>query len=165
MPGGLHQQDIVINLLSMPRAVQDEVQAMRQEPEVELPVDEDAERPIPRTVGEALGGPSADWWRGRAWDDARHLHGSTLIDVPKATRAAFADLKLDVIGEVEKAETSEAKEEAWLKLSFVDALILNSVRSPGESQTQAVVRRVRHCLLYTSPSPRDLSTSRMPSSA
>ena len=24
---------------------------------------------------------------------------------------------------------------------------------------------IRHCLLYTSPSPRDLSTSRMPSSA
>ena len=26
-------------------------------------------------------------------------------------------------------------------------------------------QRVLHCLLYTSPSPRDLSTSRMPSSA
>ena len=26
-------------------------------------------------------------------------------------------------------------------------------------------RRIRRCLLYTSPSPRDLSTSRMPSSA
>ena len=25
--------------------------------------------------------------------------------------------------------------------------------------------KVEHCLLYTSPSPRDLSTSRMPSSA
>ena len=29
----------------------------------------------------------------------------------------------------------------------------------------ALVDRVRACLLYTSPSPRDLSTSRMPSSA
>ena len=28
-----------------------------------------------------------------------------------------------------------------------------------------VVTRSQHCLLYTSPSPRDLSTSRMPSSA
>ena len=27
------------------------------------------------------------------------------------------------------------------------------------------LRRLRDCLLYTSPSPRDLSTSRMPSSA
>ena len=25
--------------------------------------------------------------------------------------------------------------------------------------------KIQHCLLYTSPSPRDLSTSRMPSSA
>ena len=29
----------------------------------------------------------------------------------------------------------------------------------------AAARRLEHCLLYTSPSPRDLSTSRMPSSA
>ena len=29
----------------------------------------------------------------------------------------------------------------------------------------AVVGRINCCLLYTSPSPRDLSTSRMPSSA
>ena len=28
-----------------------------------------------------------------------------------------------------------------------------------------LVREIRGCLLYTSPSPRDLSTSRMPSSA
>ena len=34
--------------------------------------------------------------------------------------------------------------------------------------TPAVMKQVEHrraCLLYTSPSPRDLSTSRMPSSA
>ena len=30
---------------------------------------------------------------------------------------------------------------------------------------RADASRVRDCLLYTSPSPRDLSTSRMPSSA
>ena len=31
--------------------------------------------------------------------------------------------------------------------------------------TSAVVDEIMTCLLYTSPSPRDLSTSRMPSSA
>ena len=31
--------------------------------------------------------------------------------------------------------------------------------------SQAICRTDRYCLLYTSPSPRDLSTSRMPSSA
>ena len=30
---------------------------------------------------------------------------------------------------------------------------------------QTAVKHYFHCLLYTSPSPRDLSTSRMPSSA
>ena len=36
------------------------------------------------------------------------------------------------------------------------------VESGSETPTQTTVKR---CLLYTSPSPRDLSTSRMPSSA
>ena len=31
--------------------------------------------------------------------------------------------------------------------------------------TEAVFQQLKGCLLYTSPSPRDLSTSRMPSSA
>jgi len=43
----------------------------------------------------------------------------------------------------------------------VDALVL---ASKGASVT-AFVTRILLCLLYTSPSPRDLSTSRMPSSA
>ena len=42
------------------------------------------------------------------------------------------------------------------------------IRSKGEAGTGNIIEAVRHlrsCLLYTSPSPRDLSTSRMPSSA
>ena len=35
----------------------------------------------------------------------------------------------------------------------------------GELNTEGYERRYALCLLYTSPSPRDLSTSRMPSSA
>ena len=35
----------------------------------------------------------------------------------------------------------------------------------GGDYTHAVFPKLRACLLYTSPSPRDLSTSRMPSSA
>ena len=31
--------------------------------------------------------------------------------------------------------------------------------------TKAALEQIKACLLYTSPSPRDLSTSRMPSSA
>ena len=35
----------------------------------------------------------------------------------------------------------------------------------GEELTKNLINQVKPCLLYTSPSPRDLSTSRMPSSA
>ena len=58
----------------------------------------------------------------RSWTDAKHLRGSTLIDVPKATRAAYADLKVDLIERVDKAEGDVETEQAWMKLSFIDAL-------------------------------------------
>ena len=47
-------------------------------------------------------------------------------------------------------------------------LILGSLiarASQAESNPAQLVRSIFACLLYTSPSPRDLSTSRMPSSA
>ena len=42
---------------------------------------------------------------------------------------------------------------------------LGLIRSLGEAKVDIVLLLVGDCLLYTSPSPRDLSTSRMPSSA
>ena len=55
---------------------------------------------------------------------------------------------------------------------FVDQVKLFGFFSGHEVITIGVVfdflkrfASVQHCLLYTSPSPRDLSTSRMPSSA
>ena len=42
---------------------------------------------------------------------------------------------------------------------------ISSFRGPGLKEGLKILARVRDCLLYTSPSPRDLSTSRMPSSA
>ena len=38
-------------------------------------------------------------------------------------------------------------------------------RSMSQAVTACVEHNIMICLLYTSPSPRDLSTSRMPSSA
>jgi len=45
--------------------------------------------------------------------------------------------------------------------------VAEEIRAGGGIATavNADVSRVEDCLLYTSPSPRDLSTSRMPSSA
>ena len=39
------------------------------------------------------------------------------------------------------------------------------IKSPGINGLKIHYQMYRNCLLYTSPSPRDLSTSRMPSSA
>ena len=52
----------------------------------------------------------------------------------------------------------------------VDATISSTVDDESQPGTQALTQEqvegiIKSCLLYTSPSPRDLSTSRMPSSA
>ena len=51
-----------------------------------------------------------------------------------------------------------------VSLAEIETLALTVFRAQGcdEGNTAALART---CLLYTSPSPRDLSTSRMPSSA
>ena len=52
------------------------------------------------------------------------------------------------------------------RLSRIDQMLDDAVQSneiPGA--VALIARRGKVCLLYTSPSPRDLSTSRMPSSA
>ena len=50
-------------------------------------------------------------------------------------------------------------------LDVVEALVDLASRGLLLKDTWASITRVSFCLLYTSPSPRDLSTSRMPSSA
>ena len=51
---------------------------------------------------------------------------------------------------------------------LVDKLIISVAENPRKNPMfshQERIDLVKSCLLYTSPSPRDLSTSRMPSSA
>ena len=45
-----------------------------------------------------------------------------------------------------------------------EKLVLADANFPANTTNEKVIR-LDGCLLYTSPSPRDLSTSRMPSSA
>ena len=59
-------------------------------------------------------------------------------------------------------DTDRETTERFMKLNgYVDVLIPRG----GAGLIRAVVENSTICLLYTSPSPRDLSTSRMPSSA
>ena len=51
-----------------------------------------------------------------------------------------------------------------MKSIIVDGLIKKYEGDIAESKATVLIY-LMNCLLYTSPSPRDLSTSRMPSSA
>ena len=57
----------------------------------------------------------------------------------------------------------DGPEDIELRTISGDLVLLESVYPRGFAAGST--RRYRACLLYTSPSPRDLSTSRMPSSA
>ena len=59
----------------------------------------------------------------------------------------------------ERAMLKEAKRKARLAQKRAKKLLSSESSVPAEKE------EIRTCLLYTSPSPRDLSTSRMPSSA
>ena len=79
-----------------------------------------------------------------------------------AEDAFFGAIEIDSIPEESKDEVKKILEASHLVVGYVgQPLLLNNkldLNSPVPQQREA-------CLLYTSPSPRDLSTSRMPSSA
>ena len=70
----------------------------------------------------------------------------------------------------EVSRVFQADREAVLIWKFSALLMNRTWVVPGTShilfdQNGKVIEHIDYCLLYTSPSPRDLSTSRMPSSA
>ena len=66
---------------------------------------------------------------------------------------------------VNSFSSHEAVAEVILAISESDSFFKNLVFENHEKIKVVSGGQSRHCLLYTSPSPRDLSTSRMPSSA
>ena len=71
-----------------------------------------------------------------------------------------------IIAIVQPEELPDIKEEL-LKRKIYKFTVSSAKGQGKEIPVQEVYRGISHeiCLLYTSPSPRDLSTSRMPSSA
>ena len=65
------------------------------------------------------------------------------------------------------ATQNENVQRAFVMLAFYNIYKEMFQRGPQDRITHVIVFDEAHraCLLYTSPSPRDLSTSRMPSSA
>ena len=72
------------------------------------------------------------------------------------TRYYLLESALDPV----KADTLPSKNLRVAQVTVPDYLDRNSIVSRVNGETELVV-----CLLYTSPSPRDISGSRMPSSA
>ena len=66
-------------------------------------------------------------------------------------------------GLVSKKQAKQAESQA--KLQSHQAKKNKAVAEELDNQRQQELQQIESCLLYTSPSPRDLSTSRMPSSA
>ena len=62
-------------------------------------------------------------------------------------------------------ETRELLEGIGVKVDYVGVNDVTLGVYQDLTKYNLVILRVHSCLLYTSPSPRDLSTSRMPSSA
>ena len=100
------------------------------------------------------------------------------------------DQRIAVISFIEKMKTNEEVSESNYSLYLtsilgtwsdevsdtqVSEILKNGAKWPSaalsafyklpEQLTEQQIEWITHCLLYTSPSPRDLSTSRMPSSA
>ena len=59
-----------------------------------------------------------------------------------------------------------AKDDAFIVLDVFELPVEGTeTRVNAQAEAYEYMVEYTHCLLYTSPSPRDLSTSRMPSSA
>ena len=128
--------------------------------------------------------------RQRHWDRLMQITGASIAVADNKFDPAFclADmLKLqlhkyvDDVGEVVDQANKEDKmeialkklDETWLTVEFgldrhqdTDVYLISLAEENFEmlEENQLIVQGMI-CLLYTSPSPRDLSTSRMPSSA
>ena len=65
----------------------------------------------------------------------------------------------------EVIDNDGAKKPKSRKFRFVYGVTLNEMEPGADARVWIPVATSNHCLLYTSPSPRDATLSRMPSSA
>ena len=63
------------------------------------------------------------------------------------------------------AEITRYARDIYLQAGLSNAMPPANITHLASDERKLIVEWYRSCLLYTSPSPRDLSTSRMPSSA
>ena len=94
-------------------------------------------------------------WTFEAAQDAQAMHG---VDVEAEIMAALAQ---EITVEIDQEILGSLRSLASTGFSYDQAAVSGTATFVGDEHAALAVI----CLLYTSPSPRDLSTSRMPSSA
>ena len=70
-----------------------------------------------------------------------------------------------ILGASSRIILSDGRRELAVNILDEDALMIHGAIHDALLQAEKLKEKYNGCLLYTSPSPRDLSTSRMPSSA
>ena len=75
-------------------------------------------------------------------------------------------IETDVVETAEPQVTQQTETKAELKME-TEAELKTEIKESPKTRVEEKwgIAHIYSCLLYTSPSPRDLSTSRMPSSA
>jgi len=98
---------------------------------------------------------------------AYHFPRKKLMGALRSALAAkLADGKLIVVNAFDLKEVkTQAFRESLDALKVSKGALLVETTNHGNRNLVLSSRNLKGCLLYTSPSPRDLSTSRMPSSA
>ena len=98
-----------------------------------------------------------------------------LVALRQTTNQAWSDIEVqlkqrqDLVPQLVNTVKGYAKHEKGTFKAVVDArsAAMGATTVQGQAQAEGMLSAAlgKLCLLYTSPSPRDLSTSRMPSSA
>ena len=94
---------------------------------------------------------------------AEDLSAYTTLDTKKLREAADRALNIHLSPTPPKPDTQEGQ--IFSVVPGLDTESVLTTLSETLASADALVSDLGFCLLYTSPSPRDLSTSRMPSSA
>ena len=107
-------------------------------------------------------GAREGWTRAEAWFECDVAMARSRARLWSKRTAAGRDAAEATTREGEEDENGERTVEVTCAFDGVD---VESVVRHDALNVGAFVVTLKTCLLYTSPSPRDLSTSRMPSSA
>ena len=89
-------------------------------------------------------------------DNQLTLHYSDLLDSSSIT---------NLLNNILPDEVYNLAAQSHVSVSFINPIFTTQIGTLGSISILEGIRHLNNCLLYTSPSPRDATLSRMPSSA